>query len=86
MHPWPCTSKTYQLKIGLYNNLEKTLAGNAGALAVPGPKRPKPTKKNPEKYLENPPKMPTSQRRHMSNNGGLYSRATARTTPSNSPP
>jgi len=28
-----------------------------GALAVPGPKRPKPTKKNPEKHPENPPKM-----------------------------
>jgi len=29
-----------------------------GVLAAPGPKRPKPTKKNPEKHLENPPKMP----------------------------
>ena len=57
-----------------------------GALAAPGLKRPKPTKKNPEKHLENPPKMPILQGRHISNDGGLYSRATTRTTPSNGPP
>ena len=57
-----------------------------GALAAPGPKRPKPTKKNPEKHPENPPEMPISQGRHMSNDGGSHSRATARTMPSNGPP
>ena len=56
-----------------------------GALAAPGLKRLKPTKKTPKKHLENPPKMPTSQGRHTLNDGGSHSRATARTTPSNSP-
>ena len=54
-----------------------------GALAVPGPKRPKPTKKNPEKHPENPPKMYASQGRHMLTDGGLHSRVTARSTPNN---
>jgi hypothetical protein len=45
----------------------------------------KTNKKNHKKHLENPPKMHASQRRHTSHDGGLHSRATARTTPSNSP-
>jgi hypothetical protein len=57
-----------------------------GALAAPGLKRPKPTKKNPKKHLENPPEMYTSQGRHTSTDGGSHSRVTARSTPNNGPP
>jgi len=64
---------------------KKPLSYETGALAAPSPKRPKPTKKNPKKHLENPPKMPTSQERHTLNDSGSHLRATARTTPSNSP-
>jgi len=56
-----------------------------GALAAPGLKKTKTNQKNPKKHLENPPKMHASQGRHTSNDGGLHSRATARTTPSNGP-
>ena len=41
--------------------------------------------KNPEKHLENPPKMHISQERHTLNDGGSHLRASTRTTPSNSP-
>ena len=45
-----------------------------------------PTKKNPEKHLEDPPEIYTSQGSYMSNDGGTQSRATARTTPNNGYP
>jgi len=79
----PC-SRDYLLYI--YKFYWDCALGGTGALTAPGLKRLKPTKKNPEKHPENPPKMPTSQGRYTSNDGGSYSRATARTTPSNSPP
>jgi len=69
-----------------YNFNFYIIVKKTGALAAPGLKRPKPTKKNPEKHPENLPEMPVSQGRHTSNDGGSHSRATARTTPSNSPP
>ena len=50
------------------------------------PKKTKTNQKNSEKHLENPPEMHASQRRHTSSDGGLYSRASTRTTPSNGPP
>jgi len=61
------------------------IIGIEEALAVPGPKRLKLTKKNPKKHLENPPKIYASQGRHTSTDGGSHSRVTARSTPNNGP-
>ena len=49
------------------------------------PKKTKNNQKNPEKHLENPPKIYISQGRHILNDGGSHSRASTRTTSSNSP-
>ena len=49
------------------------------------PKKTKTNQKNPEKHLDNPPKIYASQGRHMSSDGGTYPRVTVRPIPSNSP-
>jgi hypothetical protein len=68
-----------------YNYSSNYIIKPEGALAAPGLKRPKPTKKNSKKHPENPPKMHASQGRHTSTDGGSHSRATARSTPNNGP-
>ena len=64
----------------------KIIITRKGALAIPGLKKTKTNQKNPEKLLEKPPKIHTSQGRHTLNDGGSHLRVTARTTPNNGPP
>ena len=72
--------------LGSYIYILYKKVAKKGALATPSPKRLKTTKRTLKKHLENPPEIHASQGRHTLNNGGLYSRAPTKTTPSNGPP
>jgi len=67
------------------NHISTTNLGKKRSSCCTRPKKTKTNQKNPKKHPENPPKMHASQGRHTSNDGSLYSRASTRPTPSNSP-